>query len=217
MIRAEQEITLTRVIDGEPGAPGKSAYESAQEGGYEGTESQFNSDLAEIPNKPNIDDIANTIESTNYKTFIAYASDMNGENFSLIDDQLQYVGTYTSPISEQSSDYTKYTWRLNPKWAARFANDYIQDIAGGIKIVNPENSNIYAGLSSLALAFVLDGIEQARLGYDISRDAYGLVAHDIFAFGSGAGVKFDNSQNATTRGRFVWEIRDNGHLSLKLY
>ncbi|MGI6168284.1 MAG: hypothetical protein ACOYI4_01020 [Christensenellales bacterium] len=164
-----------------------------------------------------LDDVDDAINAADYKTFTAYASDMNGTAFSLTNNQLQYVGTYVSTNNEQSLDFTQYSWRLNPEWAARFANDYIQDIAGGIKIVNPENSNIYAGLSSLALAFVLEGIEQARLGYDVSRDAYGLVAHDIFAFGSGAGVKFDGSSNATVRGRFVWEIRDNGHLSLKLY
>lgn len=35
--------------DGEDGADGKSAYESAQDGGYSGTESQFNEDLADVP------------------------------------------------------------------------------------------------------------------------------------------------------------------------
>lgn len=36
---------------GDPGAAGKSAYASAQDGGYTGTEAQFNSDLAKIGNK----------------------------------------------------------------------------------------------------------------------------------------------------------------------
>ena len=36
---------------GTPGADGKSAYESAQDGGYTGTETQFNTDLAEVGNK----------------------------------------------------------------------------------------------------------------------------------------------------------------------
>lgn len=36
---------------GIPGADGKSAYESAQDGGYTGTETQFNADLAEVGNK----------------------------------------------------------------------------------------------------------------------------------------------------------------------
>ncbi len=36
---------------GAPGADGKSAYESAQDGGYTGTETQFNTDLAGVGNK----------------------------------------------------------------------------------------------------------------------------------------------------------------------
>lgn len=36
---------------GTPGTPGKSAYESAQDGGYTGTETQFNTDLAGVGNK----------------------------------------------------------------------------------------------------------------------------------------------------------------------
>ena len=36
---------------GTPGADGKSAYESAQDGGYTGTETRFNTDLAEVGNK----------------------------------------------------------------------------------------------------------------------------------------------------------------------
>ena len=36
---------------GTPGADGKSAYESAQDGGYTGTETQFNNDLAGVGNK----------------------------------------------------------------------------------------------------------------------------------------------------------------------
>ena len=37
--------------DGNDGADGKSAYESAVDGGYSGTESQFNTDLADVSNK----------------------------------------------------------------------------------------------------------------------------------------------------------------------
>ena len=36
---------------GADGADGKSAYESAQDGGYTGTEAQFNSDLADVGEK----------------------------------------------------------------------------------------------------------------------------------------------------------------------
>lgn len=49
MALAENQITLEVVKDGTDGADGKSAYESAQDGGYSGTEAQFNSNLAEVP------------------------------------------------------------------------------------------------------------------------------------------------------------------------
>lgn len=39
---------------GQPGEPGKSAYQSAQDGGYTGTETQFNSDLAEVSQKQDL-------------------------------------------------------------------------------------------------------------------------------------------------------------------
>ena len=39
---------------GAPGADGKSAYEQAVEGGYAGTEAEFNGDLADLPNKAEI-------------------------------------------------------------------------------------------------------------------------------------------------------------------
>jgi hypothetical protein len=38
-------------VQGEPGPPGKSAYQSALEGGYTGTEAEFNEDLAQMPYK----------------------------------------------------------------------------------------------------------------------------------------------------------------------
>lgn len=41
------EFTLTRVDDGEQGQDGKSAYESAVDGGYTGTEAEFNDALAQ--------------------------------------------------------------------------------------------------------------------------------------------------------------------------
>lgn len=41
------EIPIPAIV-GPPGADGKSAYESAQDGGYTGTEAQFNTDLAAV-------------------------------------------------------------------------------------------------------------------------------------------------------------------------
>ena len=132
------------------------------------------------------------------------------------DESLQYRGVCIILNKEQPTDPALYKWEINPLWASRVAENFIQDFAGGIRITNPE-SDAYAALTAIALAFMTGDVEQARFGYDVSREAYGLVAQSIFAFGSGAGVKFDGSSEATARGRFVWEIRDNGHLSLKKY
>ena len=49
--------------DGTEGTDGKSAYESAIDGGYTGTESQFNTDLAGVSNKQNIISDLSTIRS----------------------------------------------------------------------------------------------------------------------------------------------------------
>lgn len=66
-IRAESEITLTRVVDGARGATGeagKSAFQAAQEAGYSGTEASFNSDLADVSvTKETATNALNTAES----------------------------------------------------------------------------------------------------------------------------------------------------------
>lgn len=72
-VRAESEISLARVDDGAagatgpqgpagtPGTPATSAYESAVAGGYTGTEAEFNSDLASVSEKVDINVVANAI------------------------------------------------------------------------------------------------------------------------------------------------------------
>lgn len=49
---------------GPAGADGKSAYEAAQEGGYTGTESQFNAALAEIDTALHLDDVDDALSDT---------------------------------------------------------------------------------------------------------------------------------------------------------
>lgn len=162
------------------------------------------------------ENINEAVEEIVTYTFYAYAEDTSGDGFSISDTELQYRGIAVSVNDEQPMEPENYEWAINPRWASRYASDFISPQSDGIKIVSPE-VDTYAVMNALALAFYLSGIEQARFGYDISREAYGLVAQNIFAFGSGAGVKFDNSPEAAVRGRFVWEIRENGHLSLKKY
>jgi hypothetical protein len=49
----EFELNFGHVFRGERGVDGKSAYDSAVEGGYEGTEQEFNIGLKDLNNKPN--------------------------------------------------------------------------------------------------------------------------------------------------------------------
>ena len=49
----EFELNFGHVFRGERGADGKSAYDSAVEGGYKGTEQEFNIGLKDLNNKPN--------------------------------------------------------------------------------------------------------------------------------------------------------------------
>ena len=53
---------------GQPGKDGKSAYESAKEGGYTGTEAQFNTDLAQVSNKETAGTAASAVSSHNTDT-----------------------------------------------------------------------------------------------------------------------------------------------------
>lgn len=190
----------------------------------------FSNFKLEIGNKytdwtPAVEDVGNNvitqIQNLTPKIFYAYSSSSNGgDNFSITNSDLQYVGEYTSMSSEQSLNYSDYTWGINPSWASKYADNYIIPISGGgIKLISPDVST-YAGLTPLALAFYLGDIEQARIGYDSDlMNAYGVVASNIFAYGNGSGVRFDNSEQAVIagggRGRFTWEVRQNGHLSLK--
>lgn len=84
---------------------------------------------------------------------------------------------------------------------------------------NENDPLTYALISSIALSFILDGTQRLKVGYEESIDDYGIISNNHIALGSGAGVKFDNygHDDTGTRGRFVWEVRNNGHLSLKLY
>lgn len=113
-----------------------------------------------------------------------------------------------------------YTWEINPVWASKYADSYINELTDGLAIFNSDlDSSTYALISAIALSFYLGGVRQMKVGYEETIEDYGVISGTHIALGSGAGVKFDNYGHTTegARGRFIWEIRDNGHLSLKLY
>lgn len=154
------------------------------------------------------------------KTYYAYASDLNGTDFSTTNTNLQYRGLYVTTDDEQSTEYTDYIWELNVEWARKYADKFLHETGSGMSIyddvLSPET---YAELSAVALSFYLDDVQQMKVGYESTIEDYGVISENHIALGSGAGVKFDNygHDDAGARGRFVWEIRNNGHLSLKLY
>lgn len=62
-------------LKGNNGNDGKSAYKSAQDGGYTGTEEQFNTDLAEVSSKANADDVVPKAGGTMTGALIAAGGD----------------------------------------------------------------------------------------------------------------------------------------------
>ena len=152
------------------------------------------------------------------RIFYAYAADTSGGSFSLTDTSLPYRGICVSTDKEAPSEPEEYVWEINPLWASKQADNYLHELADGLAIYNSNlDTTTYAGISALALTFYLAGVMQMKVGYDADLEQYGVIAESILAAGNGAGVKFDNTSEASARGRFVWEVRDNGHLSLKLY
>lgn len=161
--------------------------------------------------------ISDTVEAIKTYTFYKYGTDGSGTGFS-DNTNLQYRGVYTSTNNEASENPRDYKWEINPVWASQVAENYIEDEVSenGFRIISPDPST-YARFTALFMAFFMNDILQMRMGYDSVNEVYGVMAPEIHALGSGAGVKFDGSTEASVRGRFVWEIRDNGHLSLKRF
>ena len=163
------------------------------------------------------EEIVGAIDGIQNYTFYKYASDGSGTGFS-DDTTLQYRGVFTSIVDEPSENPRDYEWEINPVWAAQVAEGYIEDEVQntGFRIVSPDPAT-YARFTALFMAFFMNDVLQMRMGYDSVNETYGVMAPEIHALGSGAGVKFDGSTKASVRGRFVWEIRDKGHLSLKRF
>ncbi len=153
-------------------------------------------------------------------TYYVYSESSSGIPLSFSDDSLPYRGICITTDTEAPDDPGMYQWEVNPKWASQHAEKYIHDVSGGLAIYSEDlDEDTYAGISALALTFYLAGMQQMKVGYDASVEEYGVIAKSLIALGSGAGVKFDNFGHSNTgaRGRFTWEVRDNGHFSLKLY
>ena len=157
------------------------------------------------------------------KARYAYSDNEDGSDLSInyeFGKGRKYRGIYVGDENVDQFDPSIYTWEINPLWASMYSDKYLHSIENGIAIYDSDlDSDTYAGLSALALKFFLDGIEQMNVGYEPTFEEYGVVAKSFLSSGSGSGYKFDNYgyDEGGARGRYIWEVRNNGHLSLKLY
>lgn len=127
MIRAEEKITLTRVDDG---SAGKSAYDSAVDGGYTGSEENFNTDLADISHKANQDDLDSTNEEVSKKSDLfdyydiiyrldggKYATVTVGQGTSFSVDDISIIGDiytkYFEGVESVSFYYSGTVWNVS--------------------------------------------------------------------------------------------------------
>lgn len=159
MIKAENDITLVRVDDGEGG---KSAYASAQDGGYTGTEEQFNTDLAEVPNKADTADVEELVSNVNIigETVTGLHSDVTGieNNVDSLNTSVSDLGTRADELENQASrelvakGYARITdepslelGRNASDWKVKVTNqsiDLSKDGSSGAKLSpNPERVN----------------------------------------------------------------------------
>lgn len=125
-------------------------------------------------------------------------------------------------LASQPEDPSSYIWEINPYYASRMASDYIsenyEEQIDGIKVSSPNfDSTTYLGLTATKMAFYSLNKLQASFGYNQKFASYGMEAPNVLIKGNGSGLRFDNEKEDTdeTRGRFVFVVRDNGHLSLK--
>lgn len=191
MIKAENDITLVRVDDGQPGSPGadgKSAYESAVEGGYEGDETQFNSDLAEVPNKAGADaleEVAADVDTA--EELISGLQDSTteiAENMSTLNSSVDNLNVATEELREMAEGelvargYAKITsepslelGRGNADWKVKITNSSVDlQKAGsfGAKLSpNPDRANetlFRADSVRLANMFFRSADNQGSLG-----------------------------------------------------
>lgn len=99
----EGSITVNGKKVAADGLPGKSAYQAAQEGGYTGTDAEFNKDLAEVSSKQRVVDLG-SIEDWPLKGDGSYVlpTEMVEELFAVRDNPIVIVGDLMGPGSQTS-------------------------------------------------------------------------------------------------------------------
>ena len=145
------------VLDGEDGADGtngqdgKSAYASAQDGGYTGTEQQFNSDLANVGEK--IDEAPNDGQQYARKNK-AWAVVQGGGGGAVIDDtagagDTDKAWSADKLTSELDAKADKPTIKTAMDSVAAVNTQYFLGTQSAVSIVLPSNAEVGSQLSAV--------------------------------------------------------------------
>lgn len=217
-VKAEEQITLTRVDDGGTGPQGpqgpqgeqgptgnagKSAYEAAVEEGYTGTEAQFNQDLAD--------------------TSITKATAQNAQ--SMAEENAESI----SNVSDTSSDAIDATNTQLSGEIESVLDRLLQEVAERIaeSLTNPDGLNrVTADEQGITISGITSGDSDTTLR--ITNDTLSFLSgvaniFSIYASGDiGSYIKADNAsfatiqmKNASGEGGLGWVAQENGHLTLK--
>lgn len=173
---------------------------------YEGEYTRYDGKLYQRNTWGDTDPVAETWDDTNWT--LVY-SDL------LDDNNLKYRGTVYE-YTKNDIPLFELKWGVNPEWASKYADKYIQE-DGESNIVLSGGTNSMLVLTPEAISFFLDNNQELTIGNIPNEHIYGIISKVYNAYENGGGVKFDNTPYAATRGRFIWEIRNNGHISLKRY
>jgi len=171
----------------------------------------------------------------------AYDKD-NSEYFEVTKDSLSWgtnIAATTSEVNTLNNYVRTYLWvdeegvhvskTTEDEESDEFRDLLITDEAINIRIngvpvaafsdditLGSDKDNAKILINNTGIDFINEG-SQLKVGYDDSRELYGTISQNYFVYGNGASIKFDSSASSKSRGKFITEIRDNGHWSMKRY
>lgn len=134
---------------------------------------------------------------------------------SLEDTNLKHRGTVYQYTKNDVPTF-EIKWGINPEWASKYADKYLHEDGESNIVLNGGTDSMLV-LMPDAISFFLNNNRELIIGNLPNEHIYGIISKVYNVYENGGGMKFDNTPYAATRGRFVWEIRNNGHISLKKY
>ena len=140
-------------IDGKDGTDGKSAYQSAVEGGYSGSEATFNTELTDLPNKINTNDMNEALDGAKEDI----TTEMNGQ----IKESNDSLQSGIDELNRQLSEVEQYTQELGK---------YVTIVGMGIKIEGL-NSSVYSIQDNDSYDFIDKVTGEKLLSLDVTNGA----------------------------------------------